>query len=340
MRTISSTSADEAAISVVIPTYNRGHIVHKAIDSVLAQSHRPLEIIVVDDGSMDNTGEKLKAYGDRIRYIRRENGGLSRARNTGIEAARGEWIAFLDDDDEFVADKLAIHAQSAARHPHFDVHATNTVLISEVGESVNLWEFRGVPDPGECGVLERPLLWISRGCFFTQSVMIRRRALVDAGLYDPSMIYEDVDLFLRLPIDRPWGVDNRAQVVLFRRAGADYNLSQGIVDKPLVSYACLVKIYSRLLEQCCLSAQERTHIRWMLAGFRFELGAAHVRQGAVAEAEQCFVQAMRDNPTLKTRLKGCAALVSRGWSLDALRSFRARRGGMRRSKPALARPSA
>jgi glycosyltransferase involved in cell wall biosynthesis len=321
-------------ISVIITTYNRAHVVGKAIESVLAQTLQPLEIIVVDDGSKDDTKHKVASYGDRVRYVRRENGGLSRARNTGIEAARGEWIAFLDDDDEFHPDKLAIHAESAGRHPNFDVHAANTVLVSETEERTNLWQLRGVPDPGRCGVLARPLLWISRGCFFTQSVMLRRQALIDVGLYDPAMTcYEDLDLYSRLPADRPWGVDGREAVILFRRRESDYNLSQDWANNPLVSYTCLVKIYSRILGQPTLSPNEQVHICRRLAGYRFELGAAHMRRGNRAEAEQCFVQAMRDNPTFKTRVKGCAALASGGWSLDVLRSLRSRRGGVRRSTP-------
>jgi glycosyltransferase involved in cell wall biosynthesis len=320
-------------ISVVIPTFNRAGLVCKAIDSVLAQSHPATEIVVVDDGSTDDTRDRVKVYGDRIRYIWRENGGLSRARNTGIEAARGSWIAFLDDDDEFQRDKLVIHAQSAARYPGVDVHAANTILVSETGEQTNLWQLRGVPVPGHCELLPRPLLWISQGCFFTQSVMFRKKALVDVGMYDPSMIYEDLDLYTRLPAERPWGVDGRPAVVLFRRSETDYNLSQGIADKPRISCQCLVDIYSRLLDQTDLSAQERVHIRRKLAGFRFQLGITHLREGNRGEANLCFVQAMRDNPTLKTRIKGSAALALGGWSLRLPRLVGSRRGGMRRSTP-------
>jgi glycosyltransferase involved in cell wall biosynthesis len=320
-------------VSVVIPTFNRAGLVCKAINSVLAQSHPAFEIIVVDDGSKDETRDRIKVYGDRIRYVSQENGGLSRARNTGIEAALGEWVAFLDDDDEFCPDKLAIHAESALRHPNLDVHATNTVLMSASGERTNLWQIRGAADPGRCGVLARPLLWITRGCFFTQSVMFRRSALIDVGMYDPAMIYEDLDLFSRLPVDRPWGIDAREGVILFRRAESTYNLSQGIVDKPLVSYACLVKIYSRILDQAALSMHEQAQIRRMLAGFRFELGAAHLREGNRAEARHCFVQAMRDNPTFRTRVKGITTLALGDWSLSALKLLRSRRSGTRRSAP-------
>ena len=94
-------------VSVVIPTYNRADKVRSAIDSVLAQTLSDLEVIVVDDGSSDDTQRLLSvAYGDRIRYFFQTNQGVSAARNKGIREARGEWIAFLDSDDHWEEDKL------------------------------------------------------------------------------------------------------------------------------------------------------------------------------------------------------------------------------------------
>ena len=94
-------------VSVVIPTYNRAAKVQDAIESVLAQTFSDLEVIVVDDGSSDDTGKVLsEAFGDRIRYYAQANQGASVARNKGIAEARGEWIAFLDSDDLWEKDKL------------------------------------------------------------------------------------------------------------------------------------------------------------------------------------------------------------------------------------------
>jgi glycosyltransferase involved in cell wall biosynthesis len=94
-------------VSVVIPTYNRAEKVRKGVESVLAQSFTDLEVIVVDDGSSDDTGQSLKyEFGDRIRYYFQPNQGVSTARNKGIEEARGEWIAFLDSDDLWEKEKL------------------------------------------------------------------------------------------------------------------------------------------------------------------------------------------------------------------------------------------
>src|SRR5208337_529053 len=94
-------------VSVVIPTYNRAAKVRSAIESVLDQTFSDLEVIVVDDGSSDDTGKILgAAFGDRIRYFVQANQGASVARNKGIAEAQGEWIAFLDSDDEWERDKL------------------------------------------------------------------------------------------------------------------------------------------------------------------------------------------------------------------------------------------
>jgi len=120
-------------VSIIIPTYNRSQFVTEAIDSVLAQTYKDYEIIVVDDGSTDNTSEILEPYQDKIRYIFQENQGLSAARNTGIKDARGRFIALLDSDDLWLPGKLA--KQMAALDKNGDVAFvySNFVFIDEVG---------------------------------------------------------------------------------------------------------------------------------------------------------------------------------------------------------------
>lgn len=104
-------------VSVIIPTYNRADKVRNGIESVLAQSFENLEVIVVDDGSSDGTGQMLReAYGDRIRYFAQTNQGVSVARNRGIEEANGEWIAFLDSDDLWEREKLECQFEALERY--------------------------------------------------------------------------------------------------------------------------------------------------------------------------------------------------------------------------------
>ena len=93
-------------VSVVIPTYNCGRYIEEAVNSVLSQTYRSLEIIVVDDGSTDDTAGRLEKYTDRIRFVSQKNSGPSRARNVGMELSTGEYIAFLDADDRWLPEKL------------------------------------------------------------------------------------------------------------------------------------------------------------------------------------------------------------------------------------------
>ena len=119
-----------ADIYVVIPTYNYAHFVCEAVRSVLSQTQPPFEIVVVDDGSKDNTAECLRQFGDSIRYVYQENSGLSAARNTGIREARGDWIAFLDSDDIWHPQKIERVAAILSAHPELCAIGSDMVSFS------------------------------------------------------------------------------------------------------------------------------------------------------------------------------------------------------------------
>src|SRR4051812_18759444 len=122
-------------VSIIIPCYNRADIVGETIASVLRQSYGRFEAILVDDGSTDGTREAIRAYGDpRIRYFYKLNGGLSSARNCGLEAARGEFIAFLDSDDLWDEWKLAAQMEIFRRHEEVGLIWTDMSTFSRAGE--------------------------------------------------------------------------------------------------------------------------------------------------------------------------------------------------------------
>ncbi|HYE37070.1 glycosyltransferase family 2 protein [Methylocaldum sp.] len=108
------------SFSVIIPAYNAEGFIVRAIESVLAQTWPAHEIIVVDDGSSDATAAKIAAFGDRIRYLRQDNAGVSAARNRGAQAATGDWLAFLDADDWYYPDRLRRHAEWIERDAGLD----------------------------------------------------------------------------------------------------------------------------------------------------------------------------------------------------------------------------
>src|SRR6266571_2992397 len=126
-------------VSVIIPAYNQGKLLARAIDGALGQTYEHKEIIVVNDGSPDSlTRDTAKQYGERIIYVERANGGVAAARNTGIEAANGELIALLDQDDVWLANKLERQVAVLRSHPNVGVVHSSYYLIDENGKRIGV----------------------------------------------------------------------------------------------------------------------------------------------------------------------------------------------------------
>lgn len=124
-------------LSVVIPAYNAAGTIGKAIDSILAQDYPAHEIIVVDDGSTDQTEAVVRAYGDRVKYVRQDNAGPSAARNRGVQQAESEWIAFLDADDWYLPHRLSTHAEMISTNPELDFLVGSFDYMDPEGRLIN-----------------------------------------------------------------------------------------------------------------------------------------------------------------------------------------------------------
>lgn len=316
-------------ISVVIPTYNRAKVVPKALESVFAQTFPAAEIIVVNDGSKDDTPAVLASYGDRIKAISQSNGGLSAARNTGILAADSEWIAFLDDDDEYVPERLAIAAETIARHPDIGVHATNTALVNEDGSELDMFGLRG-RNATEHMRLERPLEWVLVGCFYAQTLVARKSLLLEVGLFRKTF-YEDMDLFVRLAAKGAWTVDVRRSLRLLRLAEEDLNLSSYWRSKPVENYEALTRIHREALSNPGLTESERRFVESGLATNLFELGTALTAHGEPVRARECFLDAARRYPKIHSRVKARLAGSFGAPALRLMNLFRRRHRGVFRS---------
>jgi len=170
-------------VSVIIPTYNRARVVSKAIDSVLAQTYRDFEVIVVDDASTDDTAQVLARYGDRIRVIRRQtNGGPGAARNDGIKASEGEFIAFLDSDDLYLPCRLRISVEALDAAPDYGGAYANMLKVAPDGALLTSW-----------------LSEVAQEALNTNTATIRRHCFDEVGLFDESLHrFEDVHMWLRL----------------------------------------------------------------------------------------------------------------------------------------------
>lgn len=319
--------SDSPRISVVIPTYNRAQIVARALESVFSQTFPPAEIIVVNDGSKDDTREVLASYGDRIKAISQENGGLSAARNTGILAASSEWVAFLDDDDEYVPGRLEIARETIRIHGDIDVHATNTALVNSDGSELDMFAIRG-RKATEHMRLDRPLGWVLGGCFFAQTLVARKQAIIEAGLFRKTF-YEDMDLFVRLAARGSWTVDSRRSLRLQRLAGEDLNLSSYWRSKPVENYEALARIHREALALPSLIVSEKQFVESGLATNLFELGRALHARGDEGRARECFLEAGRMYPRFHSRAKARFAALFGPSALRVLGTLRRRRGVFR-----------
>ena len=193
---------DKYSISVVIPAYNsEGHI-GRALDSVLAQTFGADEIIVVDDGSTDGTGEVIASYGERVKYIRQENAGPGAARNTGIHAATGNWIAFLDADDEWVSEKLRLQVDILKRNielmwvsANYDCFQEDRDLKASYLPKAKVERLLGGKDH-----FENFLEAFTFDCWgHLDTVLINREALLEVGDFETThKTMEDLDFLWRM----------------------------------------------------------------------------------------------------------------------------------------------
>ena len=184
-------------ISVIVPTYNRAHQLPRALDSILCQSCSPKEIIVVDDGSTDETSALMTSEYPEIVFIQQQNAGVSSARNAGIKRASGDWIAFLDSDDEWLPKKLEIQMKALYKNPEIKICHTNEIWIRN-GKRVNPKKKHGKFG----GWIFQKCLPLC--CISPSSVIIHKSIFKEIGLFDYSLpVCEDYDLWLRITARNP-----------------------------------------------------------------------------------------------------------------------------------------
>lgn len=186
---------DLPSVSVIIPTYNLAHYVPLAVRSALAQTHAPLEVIVVDDASSDDTAAVINAIDDRrVKYVAHQtNQYAAAARNTGLRLAKGDLVAFLDGDDLYHPDKLRVQAEFLARHPDIGLTYNHRVEIDANGQVLGT-----MLAPAQTTVQD-----LVMGFPFAPSEVVMRRSWIDAvGLFDSSYRYhgEDPDFHIRLAL--------------------------------------------------------------------------------------------------------------------------------------------
>jgi glycosyltransferase involved in cell wall biosynthesis len=189
-------------VSAIIPTYNRARDVRIAVATALQQTYQPIELIVVDDGSTDGTAEALRReFGDRLRILAKPNGGVSSARNAGLAAARGEYLALLDSDDEWLPTHVEAQVAFLESHPDFGMVLTDVVRMDSERRDYELYRRREfLPEDGYI------LPWVLRNpSLVPASAAFRRVVYEDVGGFDETLrTAEDLDFHLR--VARRWKV--------------------------------------------------------------------------------------------------------------------------------------
>ena len=237
-------------VSVIIPTYNRAWVLREAIDSVLAQDFKDFELIVVDDGSTDNTRQILDPYDQGLIVLRQSNKGVSAARNRGIAAARGRLVAFLDSDDLWLPRKLSSQVDFFNSNPAALINQTEEIWMRN-GVRVNPknrhHKFSGM-------IFEKSLAL----CLVSPSAVMMKRSLFDeVGLFDEDLpACEDYDLWLRISWRYP--VHLIETPLIIKRGGHDDQLSKAPgLDKFRIQ-ALIKVIENGQLEQDSYRAALRT----------------------------------------------------------------------------------
>ena len=184
--------ADQPTVDIVIPCYNHGRFLTEAVESALSQTYPHVTVTVIDDGSTDDTPAVAARFGNRIRYVRKDNGGLSSARNAGICATNGEFLVFLDADDYLHHDSVRCHIEAVRQQPSASIIYGDFRYVDEAGQEIGRDGPIDFGDDAFHGLLAGLVPPV-------HALTIRRPAIVNAGGFDVSIRWhEDLDLWLRI----------------------------------------------------------------------------------------------------------------------------------------------
>jgi hypothetical protein len=289
-------------VSIVIPAYNQGHYLGAAIESALAQTYADVEVVVVDDGSTDDTKAVATRYADpRIRYVYQQNRGLAAARNTGIRESTGALLTFLDSDDLFLPSKVEVLLAAMDARPGLGFVAGQAVLIDEAGQRLGETFEEGPP--------ATPTDWLLGNPLHVGSVLLSREWQSRVGLFDEALrSYEDWDLWLRLArAGCPMGWVAQP-VSLYRFHGAQMTrigaqmtrATFNVLDKTFADTALPADWRARRGE-----AYSRGHLR---------AAAQAYTAGAVEDAAANMAQAVTLDPSLAADAGAPVAAIVAGWA--------------------------
>jgi glycosyltransferase involved in cell wall biosynthesis len=297
-------------VSIIIPTYNRASVIAHTIENVFAQSYRNMELIIVDDGSSDDTQKVLRRFGDRIRLISQQNSGPAVARNRGAAIARGDIIAFQDSDDLWKPTKIERQVALLEKlGPTVPCCLCNAQVSVANGAQYTSFEDSLIfPTRDEGLWLNVPEVLATRFVLFNQTAAIRRKAWQKIGGFAEDLKYlEDYDLPLRLALEGPWGFV-REPLVIYREDSSESFHTRAARDA-IVLKQCQLTIIDRMLARVAEDTsrgQLRKHLTRRVRSVRRQLLAIRWRHSAtlakrtagtlLMTIDRCRMAAFRRSP--------------------------------------------
>ena len=283
-------------VSVIIHTYNNEKFIAETVASVLNQTYKDYEIIVVDDGSVDGTRDVLMPYMQKIRYHYKENGGIASAKNAGIGLSQAEFVAFLDHDDLWVPDKLQLQMEHFNENPQIGlVYAKYTSFRD--GE-----ELRTKPEKGYSGWIFKELL--AKSFIQTSTVVVKRECLDAVGPYDETFsLGDEYDMFLRIARKFQCGFVDKG---LTRYRVHDTNASNNDFLFDNENLGVYKKIYNNFTD---LDGVEKKILRKRIARYSMKVAEGLYSQGKLEESKEYqkeannflpFYKRITSNMTFKT----------------------------------------
>lgn len=294
--------------SVIIPTFNRAAYVGLAIGSVLQQTFRDFEIIVIDDGSDDNTADVVAALQGPIKYFHQTNQGVSSARNRGIREATGDWISFLDSDDEWEPHYLARQAELASKYPSIVSSSLNSVEYGRDGTTINKFSENGLFGPARMHreiVFDAPLdMVIRHDITILDSCVFRRENLMRTRLFDESLtIAEDFDVVMQMAQQGPFAFSAEVGTRIFRREESMPSLSSQLYRKGLLARQSWARVLERALQSPNITEHQKGELRFRYSRNQRSLGNLLLRTGQTAKAREAYRHALMLWPSLGPRVR-------------------------------------
>lgn len=314
-------SSDAPAISVVIPAYKVAPFIDETLESVFAQTFTDYEVILVNDGSPDTEEfeRAIQPYIDRTIYLKQENGGASVARNAGLQAARGEFVAFLDGDDVWLPNYLE-EQMKFMQARGCDLACADAMFFGDSRDKAPTYMIAWMDDAPEAGDFTFLELVDAKRSVITSGVVARRQPIVDVGLFDSELRRgQDFDLWLRLA-DAGNRLSFQRKALLKYRCRAD-SLSGDTIS----SHRRELLIFDKIEQSYALAPEQRTEvsrvIRRRRALLQFELGKLYAARGDFGHSRESFAEANRLKPGVKVSVALSLIRLAPG----VLRAFCSRR---------------